>query len=95
MTSLRALRCSDGYWRVGALGCARAHVAERLFCGALLQGNGMLWVRARAGSSPFLAFCAILPQNLKFSLNDLQNAKTPKLQNTSENNKATGLTSAS
>jgi hypothetical protein len=27
-------------------GCARAHMAERLFCGALLRANGMLWVRA-------------------------------------------------
>jgi len=41
----------------------------------------------------FPAFYAIFPQNLNFSLNDLQTAKTPKLQNTSENNKAKGLTS--
>jgi hypothetical protein len=61
-------------------------VAERLFCGALLQANGMLWVRALepiALKFEFSGFCAILPQNLHFSLNDLQNAKTPKLQNTS------------
>jgi len=54
----------------------------------------MLWVRALKPSKDVLepialefefpAFCAILPQNLNFSLNDLQNAKTPKLQNTSK-----------
>jgi hypothetical protein len=63
----------------------------------------MLWVRALKPSKDVLepialefefpAFCAILPQNLNFSLNDLQNAKTPKLQNTSENSKVKGLTS--
>jgi hypothetical protein len=71
-------------------------VAEKLFCGALLRADGMLWVRALepiALKSEFSAFCAILPQNLNFSINYLQNAKTPKLQNTPENNKAKGLTS--
>jgi len=78
-------------------------VAEKLFCGALLRADGMLWVRALEPSravlepialkSEFSAFCAILPQNLNFSINNLQNAKTPKLQNTPENNKAKGLTS--
>jgi hypothetical protein len=37
-------------------------------------------------------FSAFLPQNLNFSLNDLQNTKTPKLAKKSENNKTKGLT---
>jgi hypothetical protein len=72
--------------------------------GALLWADGMLWVRALEHSRDVLkpialefefpAFCANLPQSLHFSLNDLKkNAKTPKLQNTSENNKSKGLTS--
>jgi hypothetical protein len=63
---------------------------------ALLRADDMLWVRALepiALEYEFSAFCAILPQNLNFSLNDLQNAKTPKLQNALENNKAKGLIS--
>jgi len=69
-----------------------------------LRADGMLWVCALEPSRSVLkpialkfefpAFCAILSQNLNFSLNDLQNAKTTKLQNISENNKAKGLTSA-
>jgi hypothetical protein len=49
----------------------------------------VLWVRVLdlnrdelkpiARKSEFSAFYAFLPHNLNFSLNDLQNAKTPKL----------------
>jgi hypothetical protein len=51
----------------------------------------MVVLQPIALKSEFLAFCVILPQNLHFLLNDLQNAKTPKLAKKSENNKAKGL----
>jgi hypothetical protein len=63
--------------------------------------KALLWARAlernRGALEPtwqFTAYCAIFPQNLNFSLNDLQNAKIPKLVKKSENNKAKGVTSA-
>jgi hypothetical protein len=39
-----------------------------------------VWARALEPTRQFLAFCTILPQNLYFSPNDLQNAKIPKLE---------------
>jgi hypothetical protein len=64
--------------------------------------EALLWARtlertpvALEPTQQFLAFCTILPQNLHFSLNDMQNAKIPKLAKKKlETNKGKGLTSA-